>query len=362
MEQLTTQPMKRTALYDKHIALGAKMTGFGGWEMPVQYSGIIKEHQCVRNGVGIFDVSHMGRICVDGLDAERFLDYLSTNQIAGKKEGTATYTVWCHKDGGCVDDVIIYKKSSTSLFVVVNAGNRDKDLAHLIAHSSGYDITITDRYDDDGLLAIQGPKAIGVVAKLFPVIANMRPFHFAAADYNGTEVILSTTGYTGSGGCEIYAPNSVISSLWDALMNAGKECNIAPIGLGARDTLRLEMGYALYGHELADDIRANETVSEWTIKMNKNFLGKEALKQPAERHEYGIILQDRGIAREGYSVNHEGKEVGHVTSGTQSPSLNQAIAIVLVSTKLQEGDTLEVNIRNRPCEAVVTKLPFYNKT
>lgn len=346
----------KTGLYDKHCALGAKMVEFAGWEMPIQYQGVIHEHRAVREKVGIFDVSHMGRISIRGPDAEKLLDYLSTNKIAGKKEGTATYTVWCNESGGSVDDLLVYKQSLEEFFVVVNASNRQKDLDHLQKVAQGYDVQIEEHYQD-GILAIQGPQAKGLIENLFEEAKEIKPMRFAPVSYHGEEIILSRTGYTGAGGFEIYASMPIIVELWDRILDVGAE----PIGLAARDTLRLEMGFALYGHELSENIAPTESVSAWTVKWDKeDFLGKEALvKRNSTRGEYGVVLQDRGIAREGYEVYREEKKIGMVTSGTMSPSLNQAIAIILVEGKLQEGDNIDIMIRNKRCGAKVVNLPFY---
>lgn len=354
----------KTALFEAHRALGAKIVDFCGWEMPIQYKGIIQEHQAVRSHVGIFDVSHMGRIFVEGLGAEALLDYLSTNTISDKKDGTATYTVWCRESGTVVDDLIIYRVSKTKFFVVVNAGNREKDLIHLLHHSAARDVIINDRYHEDGILAVQGPKALALITDLFPKTCDLKPMHFLSVPYKDQQIVISRTGYTGENGVEIYAPNDVIVDLWSVLLEKGRPYGIEPIGLAARDTLRLEMGYALYGHELSDAIMPNESVSAWTIKWDKpDFLGKHAIEASSQkaRYEYGIALKDKGIAREGYPVFQNGKQIGVVTSGTLSPTLNQAIAIVLVEKKLQEGDSVEIQIRQNLCEAQVVSLPFYSQ-
>ncbi len=351
-------------LYEAHRAQGAKLVEFSGWEMPIQYKGIIHEHQVVRTKVGLFDVSHMGRIIVEGRQAEALLDYLSTNDIAGKQDGTCTYTVWCDALGMCVDDLIIYRQTATKFFIIVNAGNRQKDLHHLQHYASGWDVKIIDRYQDDGILALQGPRAMDVMATLFSEVHTIKPMHFIAADYQGQEIIISRTGYTGAGGFEIYAPNTAMVELWNLLLKAGAGYGIEPIGLGARDTLRLEMGYALYGHEISDHIAPTESVSAWTVKWHKpDFLGKAALEvlqqSPTKRSEYGIVLTDKGIAREGYEVFKDGQLIGKVTSGTFSPSLNQAIAIVLVDINLQAGHNIDVQIRQQLCRGHVIKQPFY---
>lgn len=356
----------QTALLEAHRTLGAKIVDFCGWQMPVQYKGVIHEHQTVRSHVGIFDVSHMGRILVEGLDAEVLLDFLSTNSIRGKNDGTATYTVWCAENGTVVDDLIIYRVSQTQFFIIVNAGNREKDLAHLLHYSKGCDVTINDRFYQEGILALQGPKAITLISQLFPEVIALKPMHFFSSSYKGQSIILSHTGYTGENGVEMFAKNELIVELWNDLLEKGHPFGIEPIGLAARDTLRLEKGYALYGHELSDSILPIESVSAWTIKWDKSdFLGKQALDSiratEKYRHEYGIILKDKGIAREGYLVFQNEKQIGIVTSGTLSPTLNKAIAIVLVEKKLKEGDSVEVKIRQNLSSAQVVNLPFYSQ-
>lgn len=353
----------KTILYDRHYALGAKMVPFAGWDMPVQYKGIIAEHNAVRNKVGLFDVSHMGRIMVSGSDAEHLLNELSTNQIVGKKDLTATYTVWCHENGGSVDDVIIYKQSDQKFFVIVNASNRQKDLDHILKYSQGLNVQIKDRYQQDGILALQGPLAEPLLSHFIPEVKTLKHMHFISIQTQGIEIVISNTGYTGAGGFEIYAPNASIVQWWDRLLQKGKDFGIEPAGLGARDTLRLEMGYALYGHELSDTISPNESVAAWTIKWDKpSFLGKSAIEKlessPHKRHAYGIKLIDKGIAREGYPVFKEEKLIGHVTSGTFSPTLNEPIALILVDRPLLLEDRVEVQIRQNKCQAQIVPIPF----
>lgn len=354
----------KTALYDTHKALGAKIIDFCGWEMPVQYQGVVQEHQAVRSAVGLFDVSHMGRIFIQGLEAETLLELLSTNSIYGKPDGTAIYTVWCNESGMAIDDLIVYKISKTDFFVVVNAGNREKDLAHLLHYSTSHDVNIYDRYHEDGILAIQGPKSLELMSSLFPEVRHLSHMHFISLPYQGETLIISRTGYTGEIGFEIYASNLIIPKLWSLLLEKGSSYGISPIGLAARDTLRLEAGFALYGHELSETIMPHESVSSWTIKWDKpNFLGKKALEAHAQKHryQYGICLKGQGIAREGYPVLQNGKQIGIVTSGTLSPTLKQAIAIILVDRNLQIGDPIEVQIRQNRCPAEIVRLPFYSQ-
>lgn len=355
----------KTSLYERHVALGAKLVDFAGWQMPLQYKGIIHEHQCVRNHVGIFDVSHMGRISIRGKDAEKFLDFLSTNRLKDRENNVAVYTVLPNAHGGCVDDVILYKQSTDDYFMVVNAANRDKDLAHLQHYSKEFDVQVVDHYQGEGILAIQGPRAISIRNKLFPEIKLLKKMHFQDLTYEGHKIILSGTGYTGAGGFEIYAPSSIIPTLWDRILAEGRDEGIEPIGLGARDTLRLEMGFALYGHELTDQIAPNETVSAWTIDWEKkDFLGKQEMQtlenSGKKRTEWGLLLLEKGIAREGYPIFKEGKPVGVVTSGSFSPTLNQAVALILVEGQFHVGDPVEVQIRENRVKGQITSLPFIN--
>lgn len=339
------------------------MVSFAGWEMPIHYTGVLAEHHAVRNDVGLFDVSHMGRIHVTGPDAERFLDALSTNQINGKKDGTATYTVWCHDNGYAVDDVIVYKTSSEAFFVIVNAANRSKDLDHMLKKSKGYDVHIQDCFATDGVIALQGPSAEPLLASLIPEAKQVKNMHFIVYPDEDGEIIVSRTGYTGAGGFEIYGPNALIVKWWDTLLEKGKPYHIQPAGLGARDTLRLEKGFALYGHELSDTIAPNESVAAWTIKWQKEFFyGKEALQQldssPLKRWSYGIKLLDKGIAREGFPLFKDDRHIGVVTSGTFSPTLNQSIALILVNMPLKNEEIIGVQVRQQNCRAQVVLLPF----
>lgn len=355
----------KTGLFDHHVALGAKMVDFAGWEMPVQYSGVIKEHQAVRENAGIFDVSHMGRVIIKGPEAEKLMDYLSTNKISEKKDFSATYTVWCDQAGGCVDDLIVYKENPESFFIIVNAGNREKDLNHLKKMAQDFDVTVEEKYQD-GILAVQGPNARPLMATIFTEAQEVKPMRFAMVDFQGHEVVLSGTGYTGSGGFELYGPMEAIVPLWEKIMEEGKTFGIEPIGLGARDTLRLEMGFPLYGHELSNEIAPTESVASWTVKFDKkDFLGKEALEvleqQGTKRKELGVVLKEKGIAREGYEVYKDQEKIGTVTSGTMSPSLKQAIAMILVEGNLEQGENIEIDIRGKRVKAEVVPLPFWRK-
>jgi aminomethyltransferase len=357
----------RTALYNRHLALGAKMVSFAGWEMPLQYKGILIEHQVVRNEVGLFDVSHMGRIKVSGPDAVHLLNFLSTNHLLNKADGSATYTVWCHAHGGSIDDVIIYKCDESHFLVITNASNRDKDLAHLVTQAAleGFEVEIQDLFNQSGIIALQGPSAFPLLASLIPEISALKPMHFLSLKEK-EEFFVSRTGYTGAGGFELSGSADRIVEWWDKLMDKGQSYGILPVGLGARDTLRLEMGFALYGHELSDTIAPNESVAAWAVKWDKpNFLGKEALEKieqsSTKRWAFGIRLVDRGIARQGYRVLKKGIVIGEVTSGTFSPSLGEGIALIIVNTPLHVGEQVSVQIRQTLCPAQVVELPFVRK-
>lgn len=351
----------KTTLYNHHVQLGGKIVEFAGWEMPIQYTSILQEHKAVRESAGLFDVSHMGRIIVEGVDAERFLDYLSTNKIVGKSDHSATYTVLPHENGTCVDDVIVYKQDATHFFLIVNAGNRQKDLSHLKTYAKGFNVTITDQFESEGILCLQGPKALEIIHKLFPETTALKKMQHLTTAYQGTPVIVATTGYTGESGVEIYAPKNVIPSLWEYFIQAGA----TPVGLGARDTLRLEMGFALYGHELSDAIYPHESVSNWTVKWNgRDFLGKEELlKRKASKNtcQRGVILEEKGIPREGYSVFIDGEVAGKVSSGTFSPTLEKGIAIVQFDDNVNENQQVEIQIRQQRVKGRVVPLPFYHK-
>lgn len=354
----------RTPLYEQHLNLGAKFIDFGGWEMPLHYSqGIITEHHAVRNSAGIFDVSHMGRVAIEGPDAEALLNYLSTNKICAKPDYSAVYTVWCNEQGGSVDDLIAYRYHAERYFVIVNASNRAKDVAHLRQQAKGFNVDIRECFPQEGILAVQGPQAKGLVAKLFPAAATLKPMHFVESAYRDKTLIIAETGYTGAKGVELYIPQEILVDVWQALLLQGANKTLVPVGLGARDTLRLEMGYALYGHELNDSIAPTESVATWAVKLDKSdFLGKEALmalqRSQNQRHASGVVLTEPGIARENYEVYHNDTCIGWVTSGTHSPTLNISIALILTKPKLQFGDHVQIKIRQRYANAVVSKLPF----
>lgn len=366
MEQFNTREVMKTALYEKHLFAHAKMVDFAGWQMPLQYEGILKEHLAVRHDVGLFDVSHMGVIDVSGKQAEIFLDSLSTNAIKGRKKHRAIYTVWPNKDGGSVDDLIVYPLDENHFFVVVNASNRTKSLNHLKEHARNFDVNIKDRYQDMGILSLQGPNSLKLISLFFLEAKHLKKMDFVEVLYDGQKIIISHTGYTGELGFEIYAPQQLILKFFDQFLNEGKKFGLKLAGLGCRDSLRLEMGYCLYGHELSEKIAANESVSSWTIRAEgREFLGKTALvnleRSHKKRNQYGLLLEGRAIAREGFSVFKEGTLIGKITSGNYSPILEKPIAIFLSDILLSEGDSVEVLIRDKAIFAQIKNLPFYQK-
>lgn len=354
----------KTVLHATHLALGAKMIDFCGWEMPLQYKGMVQEHLNVRAHGGIFDLSHMGIIDVEGKEAEEFLDYLSTNEIASKKPGQAVYTLFCTETGTCLEDLLIFKETD-KFFLVVNACNRSKVLAHLQRFGQRYSVSIRDRFQDEGILSVQGPAAYELLAAQFPDLQQLNYMHFLKNFWGSEKIVVARTGYTGELGYEIFAPNGILIDLWEELVRQGRRWQIAPAGLGARDTLRLEMGYALYGHEIDETIYPFESVAGWAVKPSEHdFLGCTALMaagQVPTRVERGVILKENGIARAGALVLQEGKAIGKVTSGAYSPSLQKAIAIVLLEKKLYEGDSVDIQIRQHLVAAEIVKLPFYKK-
>ena len=330
----------KTALFDRHVALGAKMGDFAGWEMPLQYKGVLVEHQAVRERAGLFDISHMARVSIRGRDAARFMEWLSSHRLRG--DFSATYTCLCNEAGGTVDDVLVYRENETSFFVICNAARREADLAHFRRYKKGFDVDIEESFRTEGILALQGPEA----DRYLPSLPRM------SFERRGN-LIVSGTGYTGSGGVEIFGSNELIRALWDELLAKGA----MPIGLGARDTLRLEKGFALYGHELSEEISPIESVSSWTISPGKDFLGKESLSRWGRR-AFGIRMQEGSIARSGFKVFQEGDEIGEVTSGGFSPTLKIPIALILSRKPLKMGEDVAVKIRERYVAATVSPLPF----
>ncbi len=364
---MSEENLKRTTLFDTHLKYGGKMVPFAGWEMPVQYkAGVIAEHNAVRTACGIFDVSHMGEIVIKGDDALANLNYLLTNDFSGMKDGQARYSPMCNEEGGVVDDLIAYKKNDNEFLMVVNAANKDKDYNWMKAHVFG-DAVLDDISDTIGQIALQGPKAFDILKKL--IDPSGIPEEYYAAKYDvpmcGTSVMISTTGYTGEEGVEIYMPKEEAPKIWEALMEAGKDEGLIPCGLGARDTLRLEAGMPLYGHEMDDTITPKEALLSIFVKMDKaDFIGKEALerKTPPARKKVGLEVTGRGIIREHMDVYKGDKKIGVTCSGTMCPYIQKAVATALVDADERVlGDAVEVDVRGRRVPAVMVSATFYKR-
>lgn len=368
MGQSESGALKRTPLYEAHREAKARFVPFAGYEMPVTYDGLIAEHTRVRNDVGLFDVSHMGEVIVRGPNAVAALDRLVTNDLTRLTDGRAIYTVMCNERGGAIDDLIIYRIREDELFVVVNASRRDVDFAWIREHLPD-GVEATDEGDDWAQIALQGPKAADTLTAWSDRedFAAMRPFRLIDATVHGHRIRVATTGYTGAGGFEIYAPNASAKAVWDGLVVAGAPHGIGPAGLGARDTLRLEMGYCLYGQELDEDTSPLEAGLGWVVKLDRGeFIGRDALRAQKEaglsRGLVAFEVLDRPIARTGYPIYAVGgaDAVGVVSSGTRSPSLEKNIGLGFVPPSLQEvGSEFEIAVRKSRAMARVVGLPFY---
>jgi aminomethyltransferase len=357
--------MKTTALTQKHIDLGAKMVPFAGYNMPVQYEGVNVEHEIVRNGVGVFDVSHMGEFLLKGEKALDLIQKVTSNDASKLFDGRAQYSCLPNNDGGIVDDLLIYRISEIEYLLVVNASNIQKDWDWIASHNT-FGVEMEDISDTMSLLAVQGPKAMETLQKLTSVnLAEVKYYHFTKGEFAGVDnVILSATGYTGSGGFELYVPNEVADKVWDAVFEAGAEFEIKPIGLAARDTLRLEMGFCLYGNDIDDTTSPLEAGLGWITKFSKEFINSDNLKAQKEagitKKLVGFELLERGIPRHDYViVDAEGNNIGRVTSGTMAPSLKKAIGMGYVNKEFStEDSTVYIQIRNKQIPAKVVKFPF----
>ncbi len=360
--------MKNTPLFDKHVALGAKMVPFAGYNMPVQYEGVNIEHDTVRNAVGVFDVSHMGEFLLTGEKALDLIQKIGTNDASTIQIGRAQYTCMPNGKGGIVDDLIVYRMKEHQYLLVVNASNIDKDWEWISSHNE-FGVEMKNLSDDYALLAIQGPKAIEAMQALTSVnLSEIKPFSFEVAPFAGAEhVIISATGYTGSGGFEIYCKNNEVEQIWNKVFEAGEPFGIKPIGLAARDTLRLEMGFCLYGNDIDETTSPLEAGLGWVTKFTKDFIDADFLKKQKEagvtKKLIAFEMVDRGIPRHDYRIlNENGDVIGKVTSGTQSPSLKTAIGMGYVDTDFATADTdIFIEIRDKGVKAKIVKLPFYKK-
>lgn len=360
--------LKRTALFDTHSALKSRMVDFGGWSMPVQYSGILEEHTAVRTAVGLFDVSHMGEIDIRGPQALQLVDYVSTNNAAKLKIGQAHYSGLLYEHGGFVDDILVHKVSETHFFLCVNASNQEKDFEHIQAHSSGFDAEVALTSDRYAQIAIQGPKSRATLQKLTETpLGDIKYYWFADGFVGGAPARIAHTGYTGEDGFEIYIPPAEAPRIWRELLFAGAEAGIKPCGLGARNTLRLEAKMALYGHEITATLNPLEADLGWIVKFEKgDFVGRAALEKTIEngltRKLVGFEMKGRGIARDNHEVWVNGQPVGWVTSGGPSPTLSKNIGLCYLPVHLAvPGVTIQILIRNTPAEAITVPTPFYKR-
>ena len=354
----------KTCLHDRHVALGALMSPFGGFDMPIQYSTIIDEHNAVRNNVGVFDVSHMGEVRITGKDAYKYVSHIFCNDVTGAPDGQIFYGMMCYENGGVVDDLLVYKVNEEEYFLVINASNIDKDFAWIQKNAEGYDVKCENQSEYYGEVAVQGPEAEATLIKLLGLPLDEIPFYnFKTFAIDGEDVIISRTGYTGEDGFEVYGSHDFTRKMWDMLMEAG----VTPCGLGCRDTLRFEVGLPLYGHELTADITTIEASLSMFARLEKpEFIGKEALAKQKEegvtRRIVGIELEGKAVPRQGYPIEVNGEVVGEVTTGYNSISTGKSVAMAMVKKEYAKlGTAVEVRIRKKTFPAVVVKKRFYEK-
>ena len=360
--------LKRTPLYHQHVALGARLVEFGGWEMPVQYGSIIDEHRAVRTHAGLFDVSHMGEFRVEGSDALAFLQHLVPNDVSRLVINQALYTQLCLPGGGTIDDLIIYRLEENRYMLVVNAANIDKDFTWVEEQAKAFHVQVTNQSSVTALLALQGPEAQSILQPLTGVdLSTIRYYHCVPGLVDGINCIISRTGYTGEDGFELYCASIDASTLWNDLLVAGKDHGLLPAGLGARDTLRLEASYCLYGHELDEQTNPLEASLGWTVKLNKDeFIGHDALLRVKEeglkRKLIGIEMVERGVCRGGYAIYEDDQPIGIITSGAPSPTLNKNIGMGYVeASHAIVGKPVYIDIRGKRTAAQIVALPFYKR-
>jgi aminomethyltransferase len=359
MEENLEKKDKRTCLYDKHVELGALISPFGGFEMPIQYAGIAVEHQAVRGKVGLFDVSHMGEVTVRGKDAERYVQHIFTNDIVGAPVGKIYYGMMCYENGGTVDDLLVYKMGENDFFLVINAANIDKDWAWMQQHAIGFDIDLQNRSEFYGQIAVQGPESEQVMESVLGIPCSELTFYTVKTV---GDVIVSRTGYTGEDGFEVYATPEYIRECWDKLIAAG----VQPCGLGCRDTLRFEAGLPLYGDELTEEISPVMAGLSMFVKLDKDFIGRDALlKQKTEgvaKKLVGIELADKAIPRHGYTVLKDGQAIGEVTTGYHTLSTDKSVCMALIDSQYAAlGTEVEIQIRKKTFAGKVVKKLFYEK-
>jgi aminomethyltransferase len=359
--------LKKTPLHEVHKKLGARIVGFAGWEMPLKYTGEIEEHRAVRSSCGLFDVSHMGEVEVSGPGALDAVQRLTTNDASILTDGQCQYTLILNPGGGIVDDCIVYRFSSESFLFCVNAANTEKVFEWISAHCSGVltsEVGVEDRSASIAQLALQGPESAKVIESLAtPEISAVRHFHFVTTNVCGVEAVISRTGYTGEDGFELYVDSDNAEVLWQAIMDAGSTLGLLPSGLAARDSLRLEMGYPLYGNELGEDTTPIEAGLKNFVNLDKDFIGKEALERKrVGRSLVGFEMAGQGIARPHYKILKDGKIVGEVTSGSFSPTLKRAIGLGYADSRLtRPGTAIDIEIRKRVVKAVIVETPFYHR-
>ena len=366
MIQTITTNLKTTPLLDLHKELGAKLVPFAGWNMPIQFAGVLSEHTCVRERVGLFDVSHMGEIEVKGKDAKKFLQFLLSNNVEKMFDGSILYSLMCYETGGVVDDLLAYRFSENHYFLCVNASNSDKDYDWIARHASSFNVNIKNTSSETSQLALQGPDAKNVLQSLCDIsLDDLSYYNFRKGMVNNVESLISRTGYTGEDGFELYLSPEKVSEVFRSLMEQGRSYGIQPIGLGARDTLRIEMGYPLYGNEIDNNPTPLDAGLGWVIKFDKGeFLGRGSLLKQKEqgslrRKLVGLKLLTRGVPRAHYQVFKNGESVGEVTSGTFSPTLNTGVGLCYVSSEYSDiGNHLDVKIRDQLVATEVIQLPF----
>jgi aminomethyltransferase len=369
---MTDAQLARTALHKDHVALGAKLVDFGGWSMPIQYDSIVTEHDATRKSVSLFDVSHMARFRFDGGGAAAFLDGLVTRKVANLKDGQIRYGLMVNEQGGILDDVLVYKlidhDGEPYHAMVVNAGNREKIASVIEAHLPADDVQFTDQTLDTAMIAVQGPRAIELTNPFLDTdLSAMKYYYGANCKFGETPITCSRTGYTGEDGCELSVPASAASTIWNALMERGQSVGIAAAGLGARDTLRLEAAMPLYGHELNEDIHPYQAGLGFAVNLKgRSFVGSEALTKLREAKNHpvriGLKLAGKRVPREGYAVLSEGRQIGQVTSGTFSPTLQVPLAMAYVEAGHEAKESLEIDIRGKQHAASICELPFYDRS
>ena len=357
---------KRTCLYDKHVAMGALISPFGGFDMPIQYAGIVEEHNAVRNHCGVFDVSHMGEVTIKGPDAEKFVNYIFTNDITDAPLGKIFYGLMLYPNGGAVDDMLVYKRGENDFFLVINAGNIDKDVDWIMQNKEDFNVEVIHESDYYGEIAVQGPESESNIENILGIACSDLAFYtFKTLTYEGETIIISRTGYTGEDGFEIYASHELTCKFWDKLIESGK---VAPCGLGCRDTLRFEVGLPLYGDELSEEITPIEACLGIFVKTDKeDFIGKEVVKKQKEegapRKLVGIELQDKAIPRHGYEVLSGDDVIGYVTTGYRCISVEKSVALALIDSKYAEmGAPVKIKIRKKTFDGTIVARKFYKKS